>query len=277
LTNNYRNSLNSYGKRLIFCHLSLVTSKINLLSLVTDQLFSSYFLMNIDYIFVPQGQEYQRVKQGFNLAKIKHPTLIAIPLGTNGVNLFLETWLQSANFHNHRVLLMGLGGSLSPQYGIGDLTLYQTCSYLEHDHYAVKSCDQELNLWLQKYLDVKAHLVQGFTSDRLINLASAKQILASQSQSEVVDMEGWTILTALARIKVNLTILRIISDDVAYNIPDLNRAFTSEGKLKPLNLSLSFLADPLAAFRLIKGSLQALKILEKVAFNLVQILHNHPE
>lgn len=233
--------------------------------------------MNIDYIFVPQGQEYQRVKQGFNVAQINHPPLIGIPVGTKGVNLFLETWLHTAKFHHHRVLLMGLGGSLSPQYVIGDLTLYQTCSYLENSHYVVKNCDQELNLWLQKNLDFPTHLVQGLTSDRLINLASAKQILANQSQTEVVDMEGWTMLSALAKINVKLTILRIMSDDIAYNIPDLNRAFTSEGKLKPLNLSLSFLGDPLAAFRLIKSSLQALKILEKVAFNLAQILHHHPE
>jgi nucleoside phosphorylase len=232
--------------------------------------------MKIDYIFVPQGQEYQRIKKGFNLAKINRPVIVAIPVGPQGVNLFLEKWLIKAKFHHHRILLMGLGGSLSPQYSVGAITLYENCGYLAENcfDYEVKLCDGELNCWLQNNLNLPSYLVKGLTSDRLINLAREKQEIFKKIKAEVIDMEGWTILNLLEKINVKLSILRVISDDVNYNIPDLNSAFTSQGKLKPFDLTLGLLADPLGGWRLIQGSLKALNQLEKVAFDLAQILRH---
>jgi len=244
-------------------------------------LFNYYKKMKIDYILIPQGQEFKTVKKGFNLAQINHPPLISIPVGIRGVQLFLDTWLNQVNFQHQRVLLLGLGGSLSPKLKVGDLTFYQNCCYLDNDinknePILTKSCDLELNNYLQICLQnqfkINSVSVQGLTSNKLINLASQKQQLFEQNQAEVIDMEAWTILTNLEKFKIKLSVLRIISDDNNHNIPDLNNAFSPEGKLKPLSLALGLIGDPLAGLTLIKGSLTALKKLEKVAFNLAQIL-----
>jgi nucleoside phosphorylase len=232
--------------------------------------------MNIDYIFVPQGQEYQRIKKGFNLAEINHPVIISIPLGTQGVNLFLEKWLIKAKFHHHRILLMGLGGSLSLEHSIGAVTLYENCGYLAENCFddGVKLCDGELNFWLQNNLNLPSYLVKGLTSDRLINLAQEKQEIFKKTKAEVIDMEGWAVLNLLEKINVKLSILRVISDEVNYNIPDLNSAFTPQGELKPFDLTLGLLSDPLGGWRLIQGSLKGLNQLEKVAFHLAKILQH---
>ncbi len=229
--------------------------------------------MKIDYILIPQGQEYHNVQKGFKLANCNLPPLIPIPVGINGVKIFLKKWLSTANFEHNRVLLMGLGGSLSPQYNVGDLTLYQNCLYAGNFvNNSLKNCDFELNSWLKNELNLKSFLVQGLTCDRLINLATEKQELFKQTRTEVIDMEGYILLDELAKIKVKLAILRVISDDVNHNIPDLNSAFSPEGKLKPFTLAFGLLFNPVAGLRLIKHSLKALKILEKVAFNLANIL-----
>ena len=81
-------------------------------------------------------------------------------------------------------------------------------------------------------------------------------------------MEGFAALEVLKSAGVAVAMVRVISDDCYHDLPDIEGAITSEGNIEPLPLAIAFLRQPLAAVRLIRGSLQALKILEQVTTEL---------
>lgn len=79
-------------------------------------------------------------------------------------------------------------------------------------------------------------------------------------------MEGVTLLRALPDCPI--AILRVISDDCHHELPDISAAIAADGSLRVATLMLSFLRRPLAALRLIRGSLRGLKALEQVVASL---------
>ncbi|MBC5794698.1 phosphorylase [Sphaerospermopsis sp. LEGE 00249] len=216
----------------------------------------------INTILVPQGAENQAVCRGLSRVKGLQPQVIAIPLGMKSLYQFLEKNCQHLNQLNQRVLLMGLCGSLNEHYKVGDIVLYRDCMYQRN----LQKCDRTLITEIYNQLGDTVAFVQGLTSDRVISLAAEKQNLHLQSGADVVDMEGFTFLEFFQPLGISTAILRVVSDDTLYDIPDLTTAISADGSLQPLPLALTFIRKPLAATRLIRSSLQALKILETVAY-----------
>jgi nucleoside phosphorylase len=203
----------------------------------------------VDLILVPQGPEYNAVCRGLR-SSASPPEVFAIPMGVKSVTNFLD----HQQFSGKRVLGMGLAGSLSPQHQVGDVVIYHSCSYLPPQSPLVtKSCPPS-----NPQLTFKP--VKALTSDRLIYSAREKQELGKRYDVTVVDMEGIAIVNHFD----SAAIIRVISDDCHGNLPDLNSAINEGGKLESLKMAIAFLRQPLAAMRLITGSLQALKVLEKV-------------
>lgn len=58
---------------------------------------------------------------------------------------------------------MGLGGSLSPDYGIGDVVIYKDCFY----NTSIKQTDSQLTNLLRDKIKLSTRQVTGLTSDRL--------------------------------------------------------------------------------------------------------------
>jgi hypothetical protein len=110
--------------------------------------------------------------------------------------------------------------------------------------------------------------VVALTSDRVIHWAREKQQLAKAYGAEVVDMEGFAALQVLTEAGIPVAMVRVVSDDCGHDLPDLSAAFDAEGYLQPLPLALQFLRDPIAAARLVRGSLQGLRVLERVTAQL---------
>ncbi|MBG1270431.1 phosphorylase family protein, partial [Nostoc sp. WHI] len=108
------------------------------------------------------------------------------------------------------------------------------------------------------------NLVKALTSDRVIWSAAEKRRLGETLAADVVDMEGFTALEFFNSAGVAVAILRVVSDDCHHDIPDLTPAINSDGSLRPLPLAMGLLRQPLAATRLIRGSLKALKMLKQV-------------
>jgi hypothetical protein len=214
--------------------------------------------MTIDSIFVPQGAEHQAVCRGLARSMAK-PEVMAIPMGVKPVSRYL----QQQNFQGKRVLLLGLGGSLSPQHQVGDVVVYESCLYIASNSPLVtKNCDPQLTHWLRQKLTAK--MVKGLTSDRLIYSPREKRELGLRYDVTVVDMESYAILNHFAAA----AIVRVISDNCHDHLPDLNWAITAEGKLDGMKMAIAFLGQPLAASKLIRGSLTGLKILEELTINL---------
>ncbi|MBE9205973.1 phosphorylase [Nostoc sp. LEGE 06077] len=209
-------------------------------------------------ILVPQGAEYQAVCRGLRRSKGLRPTVLSIPVGIQPLTKYLQQWEQQKQSPS-KVLVMGLCGSLRQRYAVGDVVLYQHCTYQRQ----VQECDRTFTAQLYSRLHQQVSLVKGLTSDRVIWSAREKSSLGETSDSDVVDMESFVALQFFQQMGVAITVLRVISDDCQHDIPDLTPAISADGSLQTLPLAWGLISQPIAATRLIRGSLQGLKVLEK--------------
>ncbi|MEH2060943.1 MAG: phosphorylase [Nostoc sp.] len=218
----------------------------------------------INTILVPHGAEYQAVCRGLSGLPGSIPTVVAIPVGMKPLLKYLQESLGNGQFlaPKSRVLIMGVCGSLSDRYTFGDIVLYQDCVYQGKQ----QECDRNFTAQLHSALTTPHSplLVKSLTSDRLISSAAEKRRLGETLAADVVDMEGFTALEFFNAAGVAVAMLRVVSDDCQHNIPDLTPAINSDGSLKPFPLAIAMLRQPLAATRLIRGSLTALKVLQQV-------------
>ena len=77
-------------------------------------------------------------------------------------------------------------------------------------------------------------------------------------------MEGYGYIKELQRQGMSIAMLRIVSDDVSGDIPDLSLIIDENGSLIFWQIVKSMVQKPLAAIRLIKGSLIGLTQLRRV-------------
>jgi hypothetical protein len=219
-------------------------------------------MTNDQIILVPQGFEYQAVCRGLVGVAVR-PRVISIPVGSQALRTYLHKLQAQKQLLLHpqmQVLLMGVCGSLSPRYSVGDVVLYENCIYRDN----CQECDRTFTAEIYSRLADKVYLVKSLTSDRVICTAAEKQYLGGVFTADVVDMEGFAVLDFFGQLGVPVTMLRVISDDAHDDIPDLTSAFDTQGAIKPLSLALAFIQQPVAAIRLIRGSLQGLKALENI-------------
>ena len=224
-------------------------------------------------ILVPQGAEYQAVCRGLGRVTSSSPQVLAIPMGIEPVRQYLQ---QLTHNQENRILMMGLCGSLSQNYQVGDIVLYQNCLYQGN----LQECHNSLTADILNQLGDHVSLVKGLTSDacggrsqRIISTAKEKHHLHQQSGAEGVDMEGYAFLEFFQELpKVQVAILRVVSDDAHHDIPNITSAISADGSLQPLPLAWELIRQPLAATRLIIGSLKGLKTLTAVT----QLLSANP-
>lgn len=158
------------------------------------------------------------------------------------------------------ILLVGLCGSLSAEQRVGDIVLYRDCIDLQAGSKTLQ-CDRALTESILAKLSAPVTLVSSVTSDRLIHRAAEKRQLCDRHGANVVDMEGAAVLQNVGADRA-VAMLRIVSDDCEGDLPDLSPAIAPDGSLKPLPMLSCFLRQPVAAARLIQGSLQGLGVLE---------------
>ncbi|MEH2447105.1 MAG: phosphorylase [Nostoc sp.] len=215
----------------------------------------------INTILVPQGAEYKAVCRGLSGVTGSIPTVVAIPVGMKPLLKYLQQSQGNREFlAPSRVVIMGICGSLSDRYTVGDIVLYQDCVYSGKR----QECDRTFTAQLHSYISEKVSLVKSLTSDRMICSPSEKRHLGETLAADVVDMEGFTALEFFNAVGVDVAMLRVVSDDCQHDIPDLTSAINSDGSLNPFPLAMGMLRQPLAATRLIRGSLKSLKVLEQL-------------
>ncbi|GBF79783.1 5'-methylthioadenosine/S-adenosylhomocysteine nucleosidase family protein [Aphanothece sacrum] len=228
-------------------------------------------ISSIDTILVPQGAEYKAVCRGIYPFP-SHLQIRQIPAGIKPLSRYLQDWGQSQNFLDKRprgIMVMGLGGSLSPKYGVGDGVLYGECGYFKEEKVREwQHFDQELIELVLHQLGDKISWVRGISSDRLIGLGTQKYLLGKEYQVDVVDMEGIGVLEFCKHSNIPVVMVRVISDNCEQNLPDLTPAFNENGTLNNFILARQMLKNPLSSLDLIRSSLQGLKRLEQVARDL---------
>ncbi|WP_339381401.1 phosphorylase [Brasilonema bromeliae] len=224
--------------------------------------------MLVNAILVVTGPEYKSVCKGLNRLAVPTPPVFPIPMGSSALTKHLEQWLEAGHLSHHpqpRVLLMGLCGSLSTKYSVGKAVVYRSClspGAEEKKNAAEFLCDRSLTEIVQNKLQDRVFTGIGLTSDRLIYSASEKLQLGQTYAADVVDMEGYAALEFLSELGIAVAMLRVISDDAHHNIPNLSNAFHADGSLQAFPLAMGLLRQPIAATRLVSGSLRGLRILQ---------------
>ncbi len=229
----------------------------------------------IKTIFVPQGAEFKAVQRGLKRGCDPVPNLRAIPMGPTAVAAYVKQWIASEAASGSTagaVLIMGLCGSLTPTLTVADAVVYASSLVDVADALpAAKEklmFDSGLYSTLLERLEKSVTGVTGLMCDRVVHEAAAKQTLAQLYGADVVDMEGYSILSILQAAGVPVAMLRVVSDDAEHDFPDLSGALTAQGTLKPLPLAMTLIRQPRQAWRLIRGSLRALQQLERLTAQL---------
>ncbi|BBA78723.1 Phosphorylase superfamily [cyanobacterium endosymbiont of Rhopalodia gibberula] len=229
----------------------------------------------IDTILVPRGAEYKVVCEGFRevkqfCSKIK---IIQIPVGLLPFKHYLKQWQQIHEFINHPpkgILLMGLCGSLSPNYQVGDKIIYQKCCLISNNILPPpwQTCDVNLNKLIYHYFNKRIIQGKAVTSDHIITSAEEKWQLGRSYQADVVDMEGIPLLEFCNYLKIPVAMIRVISDNCEQDLPNLTPALEENGSLNPWRLTFQMSKNPLSSIHLIRSSLKGLKTLKKVSKDL---------
>ena len=216
-------------------------------------------------ILVPQGAEYQTILRAIR-NNLHPPVLLLIPVGNLAVTKYLQDWRQNnPDFSPAGIILMGLGGSLSAEFGLGQAVLLESClNYQNNQADQEQKSDRLLNHWIQQKLGQNIRRVQGLTSDRVITDASEKQELGKNFHRQVVEMEGWAVLKFFNELGMPATIIRVISDEAGHSLPDLSKIYDSQGQLNAIALVFALGKKPIAGLRLIVSSLRSLKILNQI-------------
>ena len=218
-------------------------------------------MINLDQgilVLVCDGDELKAVKNGFSAHEIVN-NIHPIPIGIKPV----KKLLNNTKYSQKNVLIIGLGGSLSTQHQVGDVVIYESCSYLKEGKIEVKQCDRSLNNLLKSKLN--APLVKGLTINKIVTSPQEKQLLSEQSHCQVVDMESYAVMDFFPSVSV----VRVISDSFADFLPDLNSAITAEGKLDNFKMAIAFMKEPLKAVKLIQNALMSLQRLEQVSSRII--------
>jgi hypothetical protein len=224
----------------------------------------------IDVILVPSGFEYLVVRAALGNVVMEPPLLLPIPMGPDVVLSHLRDSIESRLLFKpvSRILLIGLGGSLSTRFQVGHGVIIEKCGR-ESDGKLIDwlSCDQSLVTIISNSLP---NLQRGWliTTNRVICDSKEKLFLSQSTLADVVDMEGYPVLKILSELGHQVSILRVISDDSHHDLPDIGNIVSSAGSLRIDSLLLAFLRQPQASLRFIQGSLVGLFHLHKVCSQL---------
>jgi nucleoside phosphorylase len=218
--------------------------------------------MDCQTIIVPQGAEYHAVCRGLKKTQ-KAIEVIPIPIGVHYAAKLVKDdrlWQKS-----RRVIMLGLCGSLSAHHRVGDVVIYRDCYDSQHN---LREIDRNFSDLIAQRLTLPSTTVTALTSDRVICRATEKLALSKNYEATVIDMESFVYLQELQLQNIELAVVRVVSDDITGNIPDLSKAIDAEGKLRSIPTAIAMLRQPLAATRLIRGSLKGLKTLQQVTTQL---------
>ncbi len=124
-------------------------------------------------------------------------------------------------------------------------------------------CDVELTALLAEIAGVRrTRRVVSWT--KIVTRANDKRELGALYFATAVDLESHPMLAVLRDAGISSAVIRVGSDDALADIPNLNLAVRADGSLDGLRLALAMAVSPFDAVRFVRGSMRALKRLEKV-------------
>ncbi len=211
-----------------------------------------------DAIFVPKGAEYAAVRRGVR-GSLLEARIIAVPAGARAGAAVAASLAATPR---KAIAVLGLCGSLRPGLDVGAVVEYEECVDRDGDALA---CNGE------PPVAVGTPRVRAYTAERVVWRVTDKRAAHARYDADVVDMEGFPILAALGQVATRVTMLRVVSDDARYDLPNLENVVDEEGNLLPVALAVAFLRSPRAAFAFVRDVQVALKALSSLAQRIASV------
>lgn len=217
--------------------------------------------MLIDAVFVSRGAEERAVRAG--LGRRSKVAVYTTGIGSSSATAAAEAVIAGAAAAGgvpRRILVTGLCGSLDERFRPGDALLYTS---IEDTDGVPLATDVDLTAVVQRAIPGALTGIRALSVGHIITKATEKRALAQRWGCHACDMESLALLARLHRAGASVAILRIVSDGVNDNLPDLNSAVDAAGNLDGKALARACFFSPLAALRMTLGATKALRVLRR--------------
>ncbi|MDQ2859085.1 MAG: hypothetical protein M3R53_10600 [Candidatus Eremiobacteraeota bacterium] len=214
----------------------------------------------IETVFVPRGAEERAVRNGLARARAD------VRVVTTGIGPFAAARAADGALGAHpfgTALVTGLCGLLSPAFAVGDALLYDN---VRRAGEAPIVLDRALAASLARRLGGVQTGIRALASDAVVTSHEAKRALGLRYAVDAVDMESYAIAQRLHRARVAVAVLRVGSDAVVDDLPDIYRAFDGSGGIDRFALLLVMLRKPRAGAHLARNGLRALGSLQSAVY-----------
>jgi len=163
------------------------------------------------------------------------------------------------------VAVFGIGGALSPALAVGDVVLGIHTRSVEGD--VLPGCPTVLARAAEHLTAAgfTVHRGDHLTTPYVVCRATEKRRLYEQTMALAVDMESYAIAQVAKRSELPLLLVRIISDDAHWDLPNLNVGLDPNYAVNPLGMTAALLSHPLAAARFLYHLRYALMKLRQAA------------
>ena len=217
----------------------------------------------IDAIFVPRGAEEGAVRSALARARAD-VRVVVMGIGPAAAARAADGILAAMRPRN--ALVAGLCGLLSPAFVVGDTLVYREIARAG-----------ERPLVLEPALgDAVAARVPGaqtgiraLASERIVGLAVEKLALGRETGADAVDMESYDVAVRLQRAGIATAVVRVASDGVADDLPDLAAALDGAGGVDGRRLAIAMLRRPRAGAALARNGMRALRDLRRAVYAIV--------
>jgi nucleoside phosphorylase len=198
-------------------------------------------------VFVVRGAEESAVRRGLRRAGASSEVAVhAIGIGPAAADAAARALLTTKPAPA-RALVAGLCGGLSPALAIGDALFYAS---LRDSDGARMATDANLTARLLDTLPSAQSGVRALASATVVIAAAAKADLARRYDVDAVDMESLALVRRLTQAGSAVAVLRIVSDCVDDDLPDLNAVLGADGTLSSRALLSAGLRRPAPALRM---------------------------
>jgi nucleoside phosphorylase len=189
--------------------------------------------------------------------------LFVAGIGPRAASLRSESTLQSFGIQGNSirrpdaVVVVGTCGSLSRTIDEGDVILYSAC--LSTAKTERLNCTASIAKHLKSRLNARGFLCRsalGISSPR-VAISKAEKLELAKSGAEVVDMESHEVVAAASQAGLPVVVLRVVSDSLDRQIPDLNVILRQDGEIDPINLLKLGIRSPILTTTVLAASHRA--------------------
>lgn len=159
------------------------------------------------------------------------------------------------------VLVIGTCGSLSAKLWEGQIVLYTDCISTFMQNMKPLGCAGALVERLSKRLvacGLPHARVRAITAERMA-ASRAEKLRWAETGAEVIDMESYEIIEAMAGTGAPVAVIRAVSDSLDRDLPDFNPSLKPNGEINRLTAARIAAQSPLRTLRFMALQRRALR------------------